>query len=116
MNGRRLYKSQNDRKLFGVCGGVAQFLRIDATLVRIGVVILTIFTGIPALIYVLMAMIMPTEPRWGELDDPYDMYASGKRVYREPHDLDAQLEHLEKRALVQEVQRLREELLKYKGV
>lgn len=102
--------------MFGVCGGVAEFLRIDATLVRVGVVILTVFTFFPLLIYVLLAMIMPKQPRWTYLDEAYDMYPPGEREYRRPYDLDSQLEHLEKRALVQEVHRLREELMKYKGV
>jgi phage shock protein PspC (stress-responsive transcriptional regulator) len=116
MNGRRLYKSRQDRFLFGVCGGVARFLRIDATLVRIGVVVLTLFTGIPLLIYLLMAMIMPKEPSWAYMDETIGVFAPEERGYHRPYDLDAQLEYLEKRALVDEIHRLREELLKYKGV
>lgn len=105
--------------MFGICGGIAEFLRIDATLVRVGVVILTICTGVPILIYLLLAMIMPKEPSWPQT------YASRKHGldeefaydgYRGEPDLDGEIDRLEKRALVLEVQRLREELLKYKGI
>lgn len=116
MNGRRLYKSRQDRRLFGVCGGIAQFLRIDSTLVRVGAVILTVFTGFPILLYILMAMIVPKEPYWSYMDEAYGIYPSEDRGCGRPFDLDSQLDHLEKRALVQEVHRLREELMKYKGV
>ena len=92
---RRLYRSSQDKRLFGVCGGIAQFLRVDSTLVRVGVVILTVCTGIPILLYILLAMI-----------------AGRARM----NDLDSEIDRLEKRALVQEVYRLREELSKYKGL
>lgn len=115
---RRLYRSQQDKRLFGICGGIAQFLRIDSTLVRVGVVILTVCTGIPILIYLLLALIMPKEPRWPYAMEGYDMY---DRPYQsQPQarmsDLDAEIDRLEKRALVQEVQRLRAELGKYKNI
>lgn len=118
MRENRLYRSRTDRRLFGVCGGIAEFLRIDATLVRIGVVILTVCTGIPILIYFLLALIMPKEPHWSHEYKKYGRYDRETDLYdyhTEP-DVDSQLERLEKRALVMEVQRLREELLKYKGI
>lgn len=115
---RRLYRSGQDKRLFGICGGIAQFLHIDSTLVRVGVVILTVCTGVPILIYLLLAMIMPKEPRWSYAADGYDIY---DRPYKsQPQarmsDLDSEIDRLEKRALVQEVQRLRSELGKYKNV
>lgn len=114
---RRLYRSQQDKKLFGVCGGIAHFLGIDSTLVRLGVVVLAVTTGIPILIYILLAMIMPKEPRsiFGS-DAAYDMYNSPYHSGARMNDLDSEIDRLEKRALVQEVYRLREELGKYKGI
>lgn len=113
---RRLYRSSQDKRLFGVCGGIAQFLRVDSTLVRVGVVILTVCTGIPILLYILLAMIMPKEPHWAYTGDGYGLYDAPVGGNGRMNDLDSEIERLEKRALVQEVYRLREELAKYKGL
>jgi len=57
---RRLSKSITNKKLAGVCGGLAEYFGIDATLVRIGFVIATIFGGgFPAIpLYIVLAIIM----------------------------------------------------------
>ncbi|NGQ95360.1 PspC domain-containing protein [Brevibacillus sp. SYP-B805] len=105
MTGKRLYRSRTDRKLTGLCGGIAHFLGIDSTLVRIGLVLLTMFTGFPILLYFLLALLVPKEPYWASaFPDSVQHY----------HDLDHEIERLEKRALQQEVSRLRAELAKYK--
>ncbi|MFF0825307.1 PspC domain-containing protein [Brevibacillus sp. NPDC003359] len=113
---RRLYRSNHDKRLFGVCGGIAQFLRFDSTLVRVGVVVLTVFTGVPILLYLLMAMIMPKEPQWSYASDSFSMHDAPYNGHARMNDLDQEIDRLEKRALVQEVYRLREELGKYKGL
>lgn len=108
----RLYRSEHDKKLFGVCGGVAQFLKIDSTMVRLGVILLTIFTGIPILIYLAMAMIMPKEPTWVN-----PMNEFGTEFSSNPYaGIDKEMEQLEKKAMQQEIYRLRAELAKYKGM
>ena len=58
---KKLTRSANDKKLFGVCGGVAEYFDVDPTLVRVGILALTIFTGlIPGLVlYFCMALVMP---------------------------------------------------------
>ncbi len=58
---KKLYKSNNDRKLCGVCGGVAEYLNIDSTIVRLiwGALILCAGTGILA--YILAALIIPDD-------------------------------------------------------
>ncbi|MBD9111806.1 PspC domain-containing protein [Bacteroides nordii] len=61
-NERKLTRSRSDRMLAGVCGGLAQFFGLDASLVRIVYAILTIFTafaGVP--VYILMWIIIPEE-------------------------------------------------------
>jgi phage shock protein C len=113
---RRLYRSGQDRRIFGICGGIARFLGIDSTLVRVGVVVLTVCTGVPLLIYLLFALIMPKEPRWPQGYDGYEMYDPAYAGHTRIHDLDFEIDRLEKRALVQEVNRLRAELVKYKGM
>lgn len=61
-NERKLTRSRSDRMLAGVCGGLAQFFGLDASLVRIAYAILTIFTafaGVP--VHILMWIIIPEE-------------------------------------------------------
>ncbi len=68
---RRLYKSRRDRMLFGVLGGIAEYFTLDASLVRIGYVLITVFTvGLPGiLLYLLMVVIVPSAPRSRDPDD-----------------------------------------------
>lgn len=56
---KRLHKSSTNRMLAGVCGGVAEYLEVDPTLVRLiwGGIALAGGTGL--LIYILAAVIMP---------------------------------------------------------
>jgi len=59
---RKLYRSSTDRKLAGVCGGLAQYLNVDATLIRVLFIVLTVLGGAGILIYVAMWVIVPREP------------------------------------------------------
>ncbi len=58
----RLYRSRDDRVLAGVCGGVAEWLEIDPSLVRIVFALLVITGGIGLLLYIIMAIVVPEEP------------------------------------------------------
>lgn len=62
---KRLYLSSTDKKLAGVCGGIAEYFDVDSTLVRLAWVVLTILTGIfPGIIgYLIAAIVMPEPPR-----------------------------------------------------
>ncbi|MDW8108069.1 MAG: PspC domain-containing protein [Candidatus Kryptonium sp.] len=60
---KRLYKSRKNRMIFGVCGGLGEYLNTDPTVVRILWVILAISSlGIAILLYLIMAIIVPEEP------------------------------------------------------
>ncbi len=59
---KKLYKSQTDKKLCGVCGGIAEWLGIDSTIVRLIWVILTFCFGLSIFAYIIAALIMPNEP------------------------------------------------------
>ncbi len=62
----RLYRSRTDRMLAGVCGGLADRLAIDPSLVRIGWVVLTLVSGgIFLVIYIVMALVVPEQPPAG---------------------------------------------------
>lgn len=56
---RRLTLSANDRKIAGVCGGIAEYFRIDPTLVRVIAVVLALCFGGGLLAYLLAWVIMP---------------------------------------------------------
>ena len=56
---RRLYRVQEGAMLAGVCNGIAAYIGIDPSLVRLGFVLLTIFWGTGLLLYVVMAFVMP---------------------------------------------------------
>lgn len=64
MKTKKLYRSQNNRMVAGVCGGLGEYFGIDATIIRIGFVILAIATAcLPfLLIYIVAALIIPLEP------------------------------------------------------
>lgn len=60
---KRLYLSDKDKKIFGVCGGLGEFFGIDPTLIRLAWIILTVATVIfpGVLAYVLAAIVMPSK-------------------------------------------------------
>ena len=59
---KKLYKSNTDKKLDGVCGGIAQYFGCDPTLVRVIFAIAAISGGFGIWAYLICALIMPREP------------------------------------------------------
>ncbi|MDR3594996.1 PspC domain-containing protein [Clostridium sp.] len=59
---KKLYLSSTDKKLAGVCGGIAEFFGIDSTLVRLGYAALVICAGSGILLYILCVLIIPKKP------------------------------------------------------
>lgn len=61
---KKLYLSTDDKKLMGVCGGLAEYFEIDSTLVRLGWVVMTFITGIiPGVFsYFIVGIIVPPKP------------------------------------------------------
>ncbi|HZD67725.1 MAG TPA: PspC domain-containing protein [Actinomycetes bacterium] len=59
---RKLYRSQTDRKVAGVCGGLAGYLNLDATIIRVIFVALAVMGGSGIPIYLAMWIIVPPEP------------------------------------------------------
>ena len=62
MNEKKLYKSSTDKKLAGVCGGIAEYFNIDSTLVRLGWVLFSLLGGSGLLAYIIAALVMPDRP------------------------------------------------------
>jgi phage shock protein C len=72
---RKLYRSSRDRKLFGVCGGLAEYLGVDATLLRILLIVVTVFSaGSVIIVYIIAGFVIPREPLYGNGfgANPYD--------------------------------------------
>ena len=59
---RKLYRSRSKRMIGGVCGGLADYLNMDPTLVRILTVVISLFTGIPVVLYIVALFVVPEEP------------------------------------------------------
>ncbi|MDR1706330.1 MAG: PspC domain-containing protein [Clostridiales bacterium] len=62
---KRLYKSRTDVKIAGVCGGIARYLNVDPTVVRV-IGVASCFMGWGIVAYIVCAVIMPVEPAGGE--------------------------------------------------
>ena len=57
----KLYRSRKDRKIWGVCGGLANYFDIDPTIVRI-VAVASLFVGsLGFWVYIIMALVGPNE-------------------------------------------------------
>ena len=59
---KKLYKSNTDKKVDGVCGGIAEYFDIDSTVVRLAWVIFSCLGGSGLLAYIICAIVMPRKP------------------------------------------------------
>ncbi|MCL5409830.1 MAG: PspC domain-containing protein [Patescibacteria group bacterium] len=66
----RLYRSQSDRMLGGVAGGLGEYFGIDATLIRLIFIFLTIFGGSGVIIYILLWILVPVQSDAAEASNP----------------------------------------------
>lgn len=86
---KKLYRSRNDRFFAGVCGGIAKYLGIDSTLVRLITFLLIVPGGLSIWVYIALAIIIPNEPirrideSYGEkFSDPFkDRYDNYRDEY-----------------------------------
>ena len=61
LNVKRLYRSEQDKMLLGVCGGIGEYLDVDPTLIRL---LWAVFacTGTGIVAYIVAAIIIPLRP------------------------------------------------------
>jgi phage shock protein C len=90
----RLMRSESDRMLSGVCGGIATYLGVDSVFVRLAFLLLIFASGIGVILYVALMILMPSEAsinrphseeaqeNIGQIGD--DFSAGVKRVRRHP--------------------------------
>jgi phage shock protein PspC (stress-responsive transcriptional regulator) len=63
MQTKRLYRSRTDRKIAGVCGGLAAYFNVDPIIIRIVAIILLLPGGLPGLLpYIILWIVVPEEP------------------------------------------------------
>ena len=63
MNGKRLYRSETNQMLCGVCAGIAEYFNLDPTLIRLAWALFCVLGGSGVLAYILAAIIIPPESR-----------------------------------------------------
>ncbi|MDR2138042.1 MAG: PspC domain-containing protein [Tannerella sp.] len=57
---KRLYRSNEDKMIAGVCAGIAEYFMLDPTLVRIGYILLCVFTAFTGVVaYLILWIVVP---------------------------------------------------------
>lgn len=87
---RRLMRDPSNKLIGGVCSGLAKYLNMDVNLVRILTVVISLFTGVPIVLYLIALFVMPEErneqqPPYvnGPQPGAYDAGSSGQ-AYQQP--------------------------------
>lgn len=76
---KRLYKSRKDRMIDGVCGGLAEYLGIDSTIVRVIWVLISLFGGTGILAYIVCMIVVPERSIDSKEEESKKVYKSGNR-------------------------------------
>ena len=66
MSQARLARSESDKMIAGVCGGIATYLGVDSVFVRLAFVVLAIASGVGFLLYLILWIVMPSEENLGQ--------------------------------------------------
>lgn len=80
---KRLYRSTDDRMFAGVCGGIAEYLDVDPTLVRLVFAALTLMGGPGIIAYLVLMLVVPEEPA----EEDWETSNKEKRTDTEPHEM-----------------------------
>ncbi len=59
---KKLYKSKTDKKIEGVCGGIAEYVNVDSTVIRLAFAVGILFGGAGIWAYLICALIIPAAP------------------------------------------------------
>ena len=59
---KRLYRSRKNRMIAGICGGLAEYLNFDPTLVRIALLVISALPGPSVIFYLIAWVVIPLEP------------------------------------------------------
>jgi phage shock protein PspC (stress-responsive transcriptional regulator) len=81
---KKLYRSRKNKKVGGVCGGIAEYFDLDPTLVRLGAVILIFVWGAGLMAYIVAWAIIPERP--AHIDVDYDVSVEPVDDYQQQED------------------------------
>ncbi len=59
---KKLYKDEKNKKLCGVCAGIAKYFSLDPTIIRLALVAFCLLVGSGILAYIICALVIPDEP------------------------------------------------------
>ena len=76
--GKKLYRSDSDKKIAGVCGGIAVYLKIDSTVIRLLLVVFCLMGGAGCLVYIAAWIIMPEKPDYDAMNN-FDNFNGGNK-------------------------------------
>lgn len=62
MNGKKLYKSRDNRMISGVCAGIAEYFNMDPTIIRLAWVLFSLLGSSGVLGYIIAAIVIPEYP------------------------------------------------------
>lgn len=74
MQNKRLTRSESNKMIGGVCAGLANYLNIDPTIVRLIFVALVVLYGQGLLLYLILWIVMPEEKAGGPVEPPVQRY------------------------------------------
>lgn len=77
---KKLYRSSSDKIIAGVCGGLAEYFSVDATLIRIVFVALALANGFGIILYLIMALIIPKDKKTGTKENARDLAEGAKHL------------------------------------
>jgi phage shock protein C len=79
-----LYRDTENQKIFGVCAGLADYLSLDVTLVRVITVLLIVFGGMSLWVYIILAIVI--DPKSVVMKRQQDQIHEAETVESEPDD------------------------------
>ncbi len=93
MESRRMTRSRTERLLGGVAGGIAEYTNIDPLWVRVAFLVLSLFNGLGAIIYLIMWLLTPidgtqtTDTRSQVRENVNDMQEATQRVVQQVREM-----------------------------
>ncbi|UTY22802.1 PspC domain-containing protein [Treponema denticola] len=76
---KRLYKSSRNKKILGVCAGIAEYLNVDPVLIRLLWIIFALVVGSGIIVYIIAAIIMPYDTEINDDDNDNEAYEYAPR-------------------------------------
>jgi len=83
---KKLYRSRKDSMIAGVCGGIAEYLDIDSTLVRLAAILIVFLGGVGIITYIIAWIIIPKKPE--QINDYGQEYNQEREINTDQDNVD----------------------------